>query len=144
VFANTNSVAFKNNGGLDWMVFQLDKRGRNQCTGLGITNLTSTLQFKKSTAVFSAKKTGLSMTAVSDTGITDITSEGSFDDVKVQRAVTNSDFCTKFNPIAPEEALAGITVIENTYMTYTAPRFCDTQTTELSYTLAKSNGASVD
>jgi hypothetical protein len=29
VFANTNTISYKNQGGLDWLIFQLDKKGRN-------------------------------------------------------------------------------------------------------------------
>ena len=35
-FATTNAISYNNQGGLDWMVYQLDKKGRNQCNALGI------------------------------------------------------------------------------------------------------------
>jgi hypothetical protein len=59
IFANTNSISFKNQGGLDWFVMQVDKRGRNQCSSLNIVNLTDTLKFKSSTVEASDKIEGL-------------------------------------------------------------------------------------
>jgi len=47
--------------------------------------------------------------------------------------------CQKFGPIAPTEALMNITVIENTQMTYSWPKFCDDQKEDLSYSLTKWN-----
>ena len=52
----------------------------------------------------------------------------------------DASYCQKYAPIAPEEALAGVTVIENTYMKYTAPKFCDDQQESLTYSLSKPNG----
>ena len=41
VMINTNSIAFKNQGGSDWMLFLLDKKGRNQCSQLGLTDMST-------------------------------------------------------------------------------------------------------
>lgn len=48
IFGNTNSIAFKNQGGLDWFILQIDKRGRNQCTAINLVNQTDILKFRAS------------------------------------------------------------------------------------------------
>ena len=45
LFATTNSIQFQNQGGMDWLLLDLDQWGINQCTALGITK-TSDLSFK--------------------------------------------------------------------------------------------------
>ena len=57
---NTNSVAFNNQGGTDWLVAALDMKGRNQCTTLNIKNVTSSLFFKDSTAKFRLETSAVS------------------------------------------------------------------------------------
>jgi hypothetical protein len=73
-------------------------------------------------------------------------SSGSITNTAALQATSQSkkNFCTKFNPVVNEEGLADTTVIENTYMYYTLPAYCDDQTEALTYTIFKSTGSAVD
>ena len=70
VLANTNSVGFKNQGGMDWLVFQLDAWARNQCTALGITAATG-LTFQTSDFTFTQRTA--SFQAIADVNAADVT-----------------------------------------------------------------------
>lgn len=85
IFASTNSISFKNQGGMDFLVLQLDKKGRNQCMQLNIKNVTSTLKFKSSTAKFSDKISGLSFTDITGAGASDVSTVGMVNDENVQK-----------------------------------------------------------
>eukprot|EP00347_Sterkiella_histriomuscorum_P002714 403367090 len=139
-FINSNSVSFKNQGGSDWMVFVLDPKGRNQCTALNIVNSTTTLLFKDSTARFRSMTSAVTLKNVVTPTSGTITNVGV---IQTLNAVKQT-FCQKFGPIINEEGINDTTVIENTYMTYVVPTYCDDQTAALTYTLTKSTGSAVD
>ena len=65
------------------MVYQLDKRGRNQCTALGIQNQTSNLLFRASTIKFQQRKLNANGQTVAFVSIntipqTDVTNVGRY------------------------------------------------------------------
>ena len=138
VFGYTESSAFKSQGGSDWFVFMLDKYGRNQCTNLGINNVTTSLAFKSASLTF--RKITPTLNTVGSPSSSTITTLGTLQSI----IPTSNTFCPNFAPVLPEEAILNTTVIENTYMTYVLPKFCDDQTADLTYTLKKASGGTLD
>ncbi len=84
---------------------------------------------------------------VASVSLIDITSvqEAAITNVGITQtlSIVRKNFCSLFGPIVPEEGLADTSVIENTYMTYSLPAFCDDQTENLTYTLTKSDGTAL-
>lgn len=104
-FIQTNSVSYGNKGGSDWMLFALDKFGRNQCTALGINNITTALLYKDSTARPISKTALVTLKTVAAPLSSSITNTG----VIQSMAIAKSSFCQKFGCVPNEEGIADTT-----------------------------------
>lgn len=104
--ATTNNIGYSNQGGLDWMIYQLDKKGRNQCTAIGIQNQTNNLQFRASSVRFQQRKqtaagATLAFTPLSTIPQTDVTNVGRYGNDENLQGTKMNNPCQKFGPIAP-------------------------------------------
>ena len=106
---------------------------------MNINNITTKLNWTDSTARFRDETNIVVLYDIAAVSSSSITNVG----IAQTLSTLMHNFCTEFVPILPQQGLSDTTVVENTYMTYSLPAYCDSTDNNLTYTLTFANGSAI-